>query len=39
MKTSSQVDGASDEVIRKKKSKIIRVSLQLDGTGPAVSCY
>jgi hypothetical protein len=42
MKASSQVDGANDEVISnehgKKKSKIIKVSLQLDGTGPPVSC-
>jgi transcription initiation factor TFIIA large subunit len=38
MKASSQVDGANDEVISnkhgKKKSKIIEVSVQLDGTGP-----
>jgi hypothetical protein len=42
MKASSQVDGANDEVISnkhgKKKSKIIEVSVQLDGTGPPVNC-
>jgi hypothetical protein len=41
MKTSNQVDGANDEVISnkrgKKKSKMIKVSLQLDGTGPPVN--
>ena len=38
MKASSQVDGANDEIVRKKKkkSKIITISLQLDGTGPPV---
>jgi transcription initiation factor TFIIA large subunit len=40
MKASSQVDGANDEIISnehgKKKSKIIKVSLQLDGTGPPI---
>jgi transcription initiation factor TFIIA large subunit len=40
MKTSNQVDGANDEVISnkrgKKKSKMIKVSLQLDGTGPPI---
>jgi len=40
MKTSNQLDGANDEVIskkrHKKKSKIIEVSLQLDGTGPPI---
>jgi hypothetical protein len=43
MKTSNQLDGANDEVIssncRKKKSKIIEISLQLDGTGPPVSYF
>jgi transcription initiation factor TFIIA large subunit len=40
MKTSNQLDGANDEVIsskcHKKKSKIIEISLQLDGTGPPI---
>lgn len=40
MKTSNQVDGANDEVIekkcRKKKSKTIEISFQLDGTGPPI---
>jgi hypothetical protein len=40
MKSSNQLDGANDEVVskkcRKKKSKIIEVELQLDGTGPPV---
>jgi len=40
MKASSQLDGANDEVLskkrRKKKSKIIEVSFQLDGTGPPI---
>jgi transcription initiation factor TFIIA large subunit len=37
MKTSSQLDGANDEVkCRKKKSKIIEFSLQVDGTGPPI---
>ncbi|CAF0841656.1 unnamed protein product [Rotaria sp. Silwood1] len=46
MKTLNQLDGSNDEVIsvnsttknkcRKKKSKIIHISLQLDGTGPPV---
>jgi len=50
MKTSNQLDGANDEITsdnsnnkkkncRKKKSKIIQISLQLDGTGPPVSCF
>ncbi len=41
MKTSNQLDGTNDEIIskklRKKKSKIIEISLQLDGTGPPVN--
>ncbi|CAF0840990.1 unnamed protein product [Rotaria sordida] len=46
MKASNQLDGANDEVIsinstkknkcQKKKSKIIHISFQLDGTGPPV---
>jgi len=40
MKTSNQLDGANDEVTvgksRKKKSKTIEISLQLDGTGPPI---
>jgi transcription initiation factor TFIIA large subunit len=40
MKTSNQLDGTNDEIImkkfRKKKSKIIEISLQLDGTGPPI---
>lgn len=38
MKASSQVDGANDEMVqkKKKKSKIVTISLQLDGTGPPV---
>jgi len=40
MKTSNQLDGANDEIIfkkcRKKKSNIIEISLQLDGTGPPI---
>jgi len=40
MKTSNQLDGANDEVVSdnssKKKSNIIQISLQLDGTGPPV---
>jgi len=43
MKSSNQLDGANDEVIskecRKKKSKIIEVEFQLDGTGPPVSYW
>ena len=45
MKTSNQLDGTNDEVIsvnrikcRKKKSKDIEISFQVDGTGPPV-CY
>ena len=46
MKTANQVDGANDEDTpenstkkikrRKKKSPVIEISLQLDGTGPPV---
>lgn len=49
MKASNQLDGSNDEVIsnnstkknknRKKKSKIIEISLQVDGTGPPVFCF
>jgi hypothetical protein len=50
MKTSNQLDGTNDEITsdnsknkkkncRKKKSNIIQISLQLDGTGPPVSCF
>jgi len=43
MKTSNQLDGTNDEIIskkfRKKKSKIIEISLQLDGTGPPVKFF
>lgn len=46
MKASTQLDGANDEIIpgnstkknksRKKKSNVIQVTFQLDGTGPPV---
>lgn len=37
MKTSNQMDGANDEIIiPKKKSQIIEISLQVDGTGPPI---
>ncbi|CAF3133626.1 unnamed protein product [Rotaria socialis] len=42
MKASNQLDGANDEIIsgnsakKKKKPKYIKVSIQLDGTGPPV---
>lgn len=37
VRAPNQVDGAFDELIRKKKSKkTIEISLQVDGTGPPV---
>lgn len=43
MKAMPQGDGANDEIISKKhakkKPKMIKVSLQLDGTGPPVNYF